>query len=449
MAVFLKNTESYSPAKAIKIIRNEMAEDHTVYIIEINLGPFKWNVCKRYNEFYELNEKLLGQIPSLDRDLLPKKKIFGNNSESFVKKRQHQLEIYLQSLFRSFETLPAVLLKFLEFHKYEIHGIVEVLSEDFYEKGDQMLSSNNFSTLTTLQLNALCTRLQLPEPTCGSYNMKRDLGHLLDFVTRVKFLQVVLGHSLPFGTSNIIPNELSYHFQHFKSLESLKFSNCRMERVKIEDNVKKHLKQLYVCKTLSALKEILMSGVHWTEDCSEMPTQLLDACSWPNVTLANFNDNKIECIDDSIKLLPHLEQLSLVRNKLQEIEHLYHLSFLRSIDLSSNYISNLESLHIKLGNVTCLNLSRNRISTLSGFQKMYSLQKLNLSYNSLLQKEEIYHLRQLPNLEYLDTRKNPMAKSEGYRVDVYEMFGERAQDVFLFFYFLVFSFYLLIVAIFR
>ena len=45
--------------------------------------------------------------------------------------------------------------------------------------------------MTPLQLNAITTRLKLPEPTCESGDARKDLGHVLDFVTQLKYLKVL------------------------------------------------------------------------------------------------------------------------------------------------------------------------------------------------------------------------------------------------------------------
>lgn len=55
---------------------------------------------------------------NLERSMLPRKKLFGNQSEKFVSKRQKELESYLQSLLDSLPKVPYSLMTFLDFHKY-------------------------------------------------------------------------------------------------------------------------------------------------------------------------------------------------------------------------------------------------------------------------------------------------------------------------------------------
>ena len=49
---------------------------------------------------------------------MPPKKLFGNQSDAFVRKRQGELAIYLQTVLHHLTAIPAALANFLDFHKY-------------------------------------------------------------------------------------------------------------------------------------------------------------------------------------------------------------------------------------------------------------------------------------------------------------------------------------------
>ena len=72
----------------------------------------------------------------LDKGLLPPKKLFGNQSEAFIRKRQGELEAYLQTILLHLSVLPTALVTFLDFDKYEIHGLAQSLAEELYNKGE-------------------------------------------------------------------------------------------------------------------------------------------------------------------------------------------------------------------------------------------------------------------------------------------------------------------------
>jgi len=66
------------------------------------------------------------------------------------------------------------------------------------------------------------------------------------------------------------------------------------------------------------------------------------------------------------KLLPLVEVLDLSQNRLESIDNLGHLSSLHRLVLSHNVIRFIPSLHMKLGNVTTLDLSHNKLESLEG-----------------------------------------------------------------------------------
>ena len=81
------------------------------------MGPYTWNVRHRYSEFYELHEQLVLEC-SLERSLLPGKKLFGRTTDAFIRKRQSELEIYLQRVLQQLLKVPSCLANFLAFHQY-------------------------------------------------------------------------------------------------------------------------------------------------------------------------------------------------------------------------------------------------------------------------------------------------------------------------------------------
>ena len=64
--------------------------------------------------------------------------------------------------------------------------------------------------------------------------------------------------------------------------------------------------------------------------------------------------------------MPRCEYLDLSHNKLEDIQNLNYLSSLGHLDLSSNSIRMLNSLHTKLGNIKSLNLQGNKLESLQG-----------------------------------------------------------------------------------
>ena len=56
--------------------------------------------------------------------------------------------------------------------------------------GEQLLGAGEVFTIRPLQLYAVTEQLQQGKPTCASGDAKTDLGHILDFTCRLKYLKV-------------------------------------------------------------------------------------------------------------------------------------------------------------------------------------------------------------------------------------------------------------------
>lgn len=154
--------------------------------------------------------------------------------------------------------------------------------------------------------------------------------------------------------------------------------------------------------------------------------------TWKSLTEADFSYNEIKDIDDSIKLMPSVKTLNLVHNKLSDVKKISNLSQLPqlcNLNLSENHFYSCADLHTSLGNIVCLDLSQNFISSLSGLSKLYSLESLDVSCNKITDIKEIVHIGSLPCLENVRITGNPLSCIVDYRVKVLELFNARANDI--------------------
>ncbi|KAL4225987.1 hypothetical protein ACF0H5_013974 [Mactra antiquata] len=422
MAQFGKDVDNIVANSSIKIVSTELLETYTIYIIEVKIGPYSWTVRHRYSDFHDLHEKLCSQC-KLDRSLLPPKKLFGNQSESFIKKRQHDLEVYLQTVLHYVANkMPNSFASFLEFDQYEIHGITHIMAEELYERGDVMLQTREIYKSTPLHLYALTERLKLPEPTCESGDVKRDLGHILDFITRLKCLRVCGGKKI--GNSNINMNELNFDLTLFKSLQKLELLSLNFGLIGGLDIVKQTVQTITVRDSVSSIKEVLLQDLpQWKADDGTLLVSY-----WDGLTHVDFSYNTIEQIDDSVQLMPKVVHFDLSHNKIETIQHLQWLSHMTYLDLSYNDIEQLEALHSKLGNLKTLKLAGNRLQSLQGLSKLFSLEHLDLSYNQVATVEDIRPISKLPCVEELLLLGNPVILTLDYRTKTLALFGDRVNE---------------------
>uniref|UniRef100_A0AAY5K0X1 PX domain-containing protein n=1 Tax=Esox lucius TaxID=8010 RepID=A0AAY5K0X1_ESOLU len=419
--------------KKVFIVGSELVENYTVYIIEVTVGNHKWTIKHRYSDFHDLHERLTAE-KKIDKPLLPPKKIIGKNSKSIVEKRQKELEVYLQTLLVTFPVAaPKVLSCFLHFHQYEISGITAALAEELFHKGEVLLLAGEVFTLRPLQLYAITQQLKLAKPTCSSGDAKADMGHILDFTCRLKYLKIS-GTRGVVGTSNIQEDGLTFDLSIFKALLQIEINDCNSSQIIGLPTLKPCLATLNVHRSVSSMMDLLVP------EASEFPLWVAEGVStdcpvttviptWKTLTTLDMSHNHIRCIDHSVKLIPEVEFLDLSYNQLSVVDHLQHLYNLVHLDLSYNRLTGLEGVHTRLGNIKTLNLAGNQMDSLAGLSKLYSLVNLDLSSNRLGQLEEVRYIGPLPCLERLSLADNPLCIVPDYRTKVLAQFWDRASEV--------------------
>ncbi|KAM3835991.1 nischarin [Diretmus argenteus] len=419
--------------RKVSVVGSELVENYTVYIMEVTDGDHRWTVKHRYSDFHDLHEKLTAE-QNVDKQLLPPKKMLGKNSRSLVERRQKELEVYLQTLLLQFPSAtPTPLACFLHFHLYEINGITAALAEELFHKGEQLLLAGEVFSLRPLQLYSVTQQLRLAKPTCCSGDAKTDLGHILDFTCRLRYLKVP-GTSGPVGTSNIQEASLPFDLSVFKSLLQIEISECSSQQIRGLPSLRSSLATLSIHYSTDTMMSILVPEAsefsQWEAEGAEPDCPVTAVIPvWKNLTTLDMSHNHISTIDSSVKLIPQVEFLDLSYNQLSSVENLQYLYNLVHVDLSFNGLRDLEAAHTRLGNIKTLSLAGNQLDRLTGLTKLYSLVNLDLSHNQLAQLEEIRNIGSLPCLEKLSLSGNPMCIIPDYRTKVLAQFWDRAAEV--------------------
>ncbi|KAM6979758.1 nischarin [Aplochiton taeniatus] len=425
-------TEDVTERK-VSIVGSELVENYTVYIIQVTVGERRWTIKHRYSDFHDLHEKLAAE-KKVDKHLLPPKKMIGKNSRSLVEKRQKELEVYLQTLLATFPmATPKALSCFLLFHKYEVNGITACLAEQLFHQGEQLLAAGEVFSLRPVQLYAISQQLKLATPTCANGDTKADLGHILDFTCRLRYLKVT-GSKGEMGSSNMHENQLPFDLAVFKALLQIEISECGSQQIRGLPSLRSCLATMSVHQSADCMMAILVPEAsmfpQWEAEGGDSACAVTAVIPvWRNLTTLDMSHNHITSIDQSVKLIPKVEFLDLSHNELSSVDNLQHLYSLVHVDLSFNQLSSLEGAHTRLGNIKTLNLAGNQLDSLSGLTRLYSLVNLDLSHNKLAQLEEIRHIGALPCLEKLTLTGNPMCIIPDYRTKVLAQFWERAAEV--------------------
>lgn len=144
-------------------------------------------------------------------------------------------------------------------------------------------------------------------------------------------------------------------------------------------------------------------------DCIHKADNIDTTKCWTQLESVDFSSNRIQSIDPSIKLLPKLKNLILDHNHITTISNLNQLPYLSSLSLCENFIAECIDCHLELGNLKTLKLSQNRLTSLIGFRKMYSLVTLDVSCNMIADIDEVNYVAGLPCLEEFILTANPVA----------------------------------------
>jgi Leucine-rich repeat (LRR) protein len=274
---------------------------------------------------------------------------------------------------------------------------------------------------------AVSERLKQPRPFLEVTDKKYDFSHVLDFNSHLKDL-TIKGSNAAYGSSNVYPSSLSIELSSFKNVENFTVDNYPVEKIYNIGNLRDTVKTLKVHNTkLKNITELTM--------CEEVHKHIMsanDSHVWLKVTHLDLSDNQIDIIDEAIKLLPHIEVLVLNNNRLKEISNITLLPRLSELHLAANnFITLPENLHTKLGQIIYIDLSRNSLTSLASFSKLYCLEGLDVSCNRIENIEEIKYIGNLPCLENLRLTGNPVSTIVDYRVKVLEPFAKRAADIYL------------------
>lgn len=422
MALYVPVQSWMKASETVKIIGTEQGDGFTLYRIQVAVSPYCWVAKHRYSDFKELHAQLRRGF-HVDPRLLPPGKLFGRQATSFVQQRQAELEHYLVTLVHQFaDSLPLPLARFLHFDRFEVRTVVADLAERLFETGEQILASGSRFCTSPLELHCLTQRLRLAEPTCSSGDKRRDLGHVLDFVSQLQHLDVVAEPGC-LATSDLSPSSLPFDLAPFRCLQTLSLRGCEVRgQLSGLEVLRPRLRELVVENALPPLTDVscvLVAGDVW------------QAATWHLVRRARFAHNGLKTVDLSVRLLVSVEQLELAGNELTQVENLECLSRLSVLDLSDNQLRQLPTLHTRLGNVRCLLLAGNQIDSLAGLSRLYSLVELDVSRNQVSLVSEVGHVGALPCLESVDLRGNPVIQLLDYRPHALLLFGQRASEVVL------------------
>jgi hypothetical protein len=120
-----------------------------------------------------------------------------------------------------------------------------------------------------------------------------------------------------------------------------------------------------------------------------------------------------------------LHSFDLSSNLFTEIpESLASLTNLRALNLSNCMIDSMHSLlRNPLPAITTLNLRSNRLVSLAGIERLFSLERVDLRDNKLTDPTELARLTRMPDMQDIYVAKNPFVRTHpNYRITIFNLF---------------------------
>lgn len=258
------------------------------------------------------------------------------------------------------------------------------------------------------------------ESCCNEF----DFSYILEFCYKLKTV-VVRGSRSNVGTSNLVYNNLTFELSFFKSAVNVYLYNVCLSNINSIGTFRQTVISLVVYNSnIERFSDALLCDkIHKAYD------ENFEEHVWQKLTTIDFSWNELKCIDRSIALSPNLRSLTLDGNQITNIENVERLSNLRHVCICANNLSDDECLATNLKNVSHLNLSQNKITSLLSFAKLVTLRELNLASNWICDLKEIEFISHLQDLEYLVLTGNPVSTIIDYRIKVFEYFNNRAKNL--------------------
>ncbi|KAF2399529.1 hypothetical protein EJ06DRAFT_478592 [Trichodelitschia bisporula] len=153
----------------------------------------------------------------------------------------------------------------------------------------------------------------------------------------------------------------------------------------------------------------------------------LPLSKWRFLVHLSLADNGLAMLSGAgfAPLASTLSSLDLSNNLFTEIpDSLATLTALRSLNMGNCMIESLHSLRRHpLPAITVLNLRGNRLPSLSGIERLPSLERVDLRENKLTDPTEIARLTGIPNIFDVFVNRNPFTKTHSnYRVAIFNLF---------------------------
>ncbi|KAL5751192.1 hypothetical protein ACOSP7_025795 [Xanthoceras sorbifolium] len=176
----------------------------------------------------------------------------------------------------------------------------------------------------------------------------------------------------------------------------------------------RHTLEKIIChNSTDALRHVFASRI----------AEIKDSPQWNRLSFVSCACNRLVLMDESLQLLPAVENLDLSRNKFTKVDNLRKCTKLKHLDLGFNQLRTVAAFSEVSCHIVKLVLRNNALTTLRGIENLKSLEGLDISYNIISNFAELEFLSGLTSLRSLWLEGNPLCCSSWYRAQVFSYFA--------------------------
>jgi Leucine-rich repeat (LRR) protein len=229
-----------------------------------------------------------------------------------------------------------------------------------------------------------------------NYNAKsdvfRELQFIYDFVQKTIFLSLNLFmHDEPCDYIDI---------SKFRNLRKIEVNRIAIDKVYGLKVLRPQMCEVHCIRSLAGIEEIV---VECGGDKSE-------GHLWNELKVADFSYNGLTKIDNAFEFTPMLQHLNLSNNRLVSVTAIKWLPNLKSLNLNFNRLTEIPLFHADTSRrLQVLLIANNYVEDLTGVTCLDGLCELDLSMNCLLDHSTLLPVSTLAALQYLNLKGNPMS----------------------------------------
>ncbi|KAF2863380.1 hypothetical protein K470DRAFT_262133 [Piedraia hortae CBS 480.64] len=202
--------------------------------------------------------------------------------------------------------------------------------------------------------------------------------------------------------------------------------SSRLESIDVTRQRRSHALSVRRLSGSSGSSRVDLLSRHSSSDLSAI---CLSPSKWSLLKRLSLADNGLTSLTvESLRnVADSLQSLDLSENLFAEIpEALSSLTSLRELNLSECMITSLTTLaQHPLPAVTALDLHSNRLPSLTGVERLQTLQRIDLGDNKLYDPTELRRLTHAPELMDVHVNKNPFTRTyRNYRVAIFNEFRD-------------------------